>query len=485
MSTENAPSHKDAGDGHVPQWIDNEAVVTREALHFRVESTATEQVWTASGADEAVARHAVDSAAAAFPAWSQTQPWHRRRLLMKAAEMVRARRELLVATMMAETNASHNWASGLNLEMAADFIEELACLAASSAVGWLPPTNSPDRMALVLKEPYGVVLGVAPWNAPFFLAVRAVITPIACGNTAVLKGSELSPRTHHLLGEVLKDAGFPPGVLNIIQASRTQAPEVMKTLIAHPAVRKVNFTGSTAVGKIVAQQAGLYLKPVLLELGGKAPLIVLDDADLDKAAQAAVVGAFLHHGQICMATERVVVMSTVLSAFTERLRHFAATFDAGTAASHESAVRASALVSSALAAGARLVFGRNERRGAKLDATILTDVKPGVDLYGEESFGPTLTIIPVASVDEAVEVANDTAYGLSASIFSRDVMKAVQLARRLDTGACHVNAMTVHDEPSLPHGGSKASGSGRFGAQWGMDEFLQIKTVTVTATADG
>ena len=151
-----------------------------------------------------------------------------------------------------------------------------------------------DRLALVFKQPYGVVLGIAPWNAPFYLAVRAVATPIACGNTAILKASELSPRTHHLLGRIFSDAGFPPGVLNVVQHSRKSASEVINTLISHSAIRKINFTGSTAVGKIIAQQAGLHLKPVLMELGGKAPLIVLEDADLDKAAQAAVVGGFLH-----------------------------------------------------------------------------------------------------------------------------------------------------------------------------------------------
>ena len=186
------------------------------------------------------------------------------------------------------------------------------------------------------------------------------------------------------------------------------------------------------------------------------------------------------HGQICMSTERVIVVDSVLDAFTKQLRHHAATFPAGTAASVQGAERTSALVAQALSSGATLAFGSNELDPATLKPSILTNVTRDMDIFYQESFGPTLTVLPVPTADEAIRVANDTEYGLSASIFSRDVMKAVRLGKRLDSGACHINAMTVHDEPTLPHGGAKSSGYGRFGAHWGIDEFLQLKTITVT-----
>ncbi|KAI9826939.1 MAG: hypothetical protein M1832_005878 [Thelocarpon impressellum] len=482
---------------NVPLWIDNAPVESGAELQFQVKTSTEELLWTASGADAAVARRAVDSAAAAFPAWAQTPPTARRRLVLKLADVVAARRADITEAIMAETGAQTGWANGINLDLVVGFLEELASGISAAETGLAPPTSSQDRLALVVKQPYGVVLGIAPWNAPFILAMRAVATPIACGNTAVLKASELSPRTHHFLAETFAAAGFPAGVLNVVQHSRERAPEVMEALIAHPAVRKVNFTGSTAVGKLVAQQAGLHLKPLLMELGGKAPLIVLADADLDAAAQAAVVGGYLHvslptsvprhaltsqHGQICMATERVIVVSSVLDAFMAKLKAVAAGFDAGRATSAQGAEKTQGLVAQAVKDGARLAHGSNELSRATLRPTILTDVPRDTPLFYAESFGPTLTVHAVASADEALRLANDTEYGLSASIFSRDVMGAMRLARRLDSGAVHINGMTVHDEPGLPHGGYKSSGYGRFGARWGLDEFLQLKTITVQGT---
>ncbi|OAP55977.1 hypothetical protein AYL99_10129 [Fonsecaea erecta] len=472
----------DAVNGHhmnnVPLWIDNKPVQSKTAFSV-INSTSQKEVWTASSASVEIAREAVDSASRAFQSWAHTHPTERRRIFFKAAELFRSRRDEIIETMVQETNCSRQWAAGINMHMGVEFLEELASLATTCSMGWLPTTESENRLALVFKEPYGVVLGIAPWNAPFILAIRAVATPIICGNTAVLKASELSPKTHNIIGQVFRDAGLPPGVLNIIQHSREDAADVVTALIAHPAVRKINFTGSTAVGRIIAQQAGHHLKPVLLELGGKASCIVLEDADLVKAAKAVVTGGFLHHGQICMATERVIVMRPVADEFLEILKKEAQAFVAGDAVSADGAKRTESLVQAAVDQGAHLEFGHLSRLNASLQPTILSGVTKDMALFYTESFGPTISLTTVDTVDEAVALANDTGYGLSASIFSQNIPKAVKCARRIETGACHVNAMTIHDEPFLPHGGAKESGFGRFGAQWGMDEFLQIRTITI------
>ncbi|KAH0842246.1 Vanillin dehydrogenase [Fonsecaea pedrosoi] len=463
---------------NVPLWIDNKPVQSGTTFSV-INSTSQKTVWTASSASVELAQAAVESASKAFQPWAHTHPTERRRIFFKAAELFRSRRDEIIDIMVQETNCSRQWAAGINMHMGVEFLEELASLATSSCTGWLPTTETESRLALVFKVPYGVVLGIAPWNAPFILAIRAVATPIICGNTAVLKASELSPKTHNIIGQVFRDAGLPPGVLNIVQHCREDAAEVINAMISHPAVRKINFTGSTAVGRIIAQQAGRYLKPVLLELGGKASCIVLEDADLIKAAKAVVMGGFLHHGQICMATERVIVMRRVSEEFLKILRTEAEAFVAGNAVSTDGAKRTESLVEEAVEQGAHLEFGHAARLNASLQPTILSGVTKDMALFYTESFGPTISLTIVDTVDEAVSLANDSEYGLSASIFSQNIPKALRCAKRIETGACHINAMTIHDEPFLPHGGAKESGFGRFGGQWGMDEFLQVRTITI------
>ncbi|KIX97594.1 uncharacterized protein Z520_06371 [Fonsecaea multimorphosa CBS 102226] len=463
---------------NVPLWIDNKPVQSKKTFPV-FNSTTQKEVWTASSASVEIAREAVDSASKAFQSWTHTHPTDRRRIFFKAAELFRSRADEIIETMVQETNCPRQWAAAINVHLGVEFLEEFASLATTCSMGSLPTTESENRLALVFKEPYGVVLGIAPWNAAFILALRAVTPPIICGNTAVLKASELCPKTHNIIGQVFRDAGLPSGVLNIIQHSREDAAEVVNALIAHPAVRKINFTGSTAVGRIIAQQAGRHLKPVLLELGGKASCIILEDADLVKAAKAVVMGGFLHHGQTCMATERVIVMRPVAEKFLEILKKEAQAFVAGNAVSIDGAKRTESLVQAAVDQGAHLEFGHVSRLNASLQPTILSGVTKDMALFHDESFGPTLTLTTVDTVDEAVALANDTGYGLSTSIFSQNIPRALKCARRMETGACHINSMTIHDEPCLPHGGSKQSGFGRFGAQWGMDEFLQVKTITI------
>jgi acyl-CoA reductase-like NAD-dependent aldehyde dehydrogenase len=329
---------------------------------------------------------------------------------------------------------------------------------------------------------------MAPWNAPVILAVRSVAMPLACGNTVVLKGSELSPRTHSLVAEVLGACGMPAGTLNFISTDPEIAPKVVEALIAHPAVRRVNFTGSTRVGHIIAEAAARYLKPTLLELGGKAPLLVLDDADLDAAVDAAVFGAFFHQGQICMSTERIVVDERVAEAFLEQFVAQARRLHAadprktdtliGPMITEQAAQRVRAMVDDAVGKGATLVLA-GRQQGVFVDPMILDHVTPGMRVYDEECFGPLASIIRVSGDDEAVTVANDTEYGLAAAVFSRDITRALSVARRLETGICHINGATIQDEPQMPFGGVKASGYGRFGGKAGIEAFTELRWISI------
>jgi vanillin dehydrogenase len=259
-------------------------------------------------------------------------------------------------------------------------------------------------------------------------------------------------------------------------------------LIAHPKTRRINFTGSTKVGRIIAEKAGHPLKRALLELGGKAPMIVLEDADLEAAVAAANFGAFMNQGQICMSTERIVVERPIAEAFGRMLAAKAGALKVGDPLQPDTQigplinkgaiVRVQALVDDALAKGAKMLFG-GEAHGPCYSPTVLYGVTPGMRVYHEESFGPLASIVIVANAEEALRVANDTEYGLSSAVFSRDVSKAMKLAERLETGICHINGATVHDEPQMPFGGVKDSGWGRFGGRAALEEFTELRWITI------
>lgn len=436
--------------------------------------------------DAAGARRACDAAAAAFPAWAALGPSARRALLSKAAEVLQSRADDLIASMVAEIGATRAWA-GFNVHLGVGVLREAAALT-TQVTGQTVPSDRPGSFAMTVRKPVGVVLGMAPWNAPVVLGVRAVATPLACGNTVVLKGSELSPGTHALIGEVFRDAGFPEGVVNLVLNAPADAPAVVEAMIRHPSVRRVNFTGSTKTGRIIAQLCAKELKPVLLELGGKAPLIVFDDADLDEAVAASAFGAFMNSGQICMSTERLIVHESVAEAFVAKLARKTETLIGGDVKQgkaplgplvHEkAAVAVTELVQDAVAKGAKL-HGSSGREGAVMSASFLTNVKPDMRIYREESFGPVTTVVTFKDEAEAIRIANDSEFGLTAAVFTHDIARGLRVADKLDTGMCHINGPTVHDEAHVPFGGVKASGYGRFGGQAGVAEFTELRWITV------
>ncbi|RCW66777.1 aldehyde dehydrogenase [Pseudorhodoferax soli] len=471
--------------------INGQAVAAENGATFDRRNPLDESLATrAPAATPADAIRAVEAAAGAFPAWSQTGPNARRALLLKAADALEAKAPEFIAALPRETGATAMWA-GFNVHLAAGMLREAAALTTQIA-GEVIPSDVPGSLALAVRQPAGVVLGIAPWNAPVILGVRAIATPLACGNTVVFKGSELCPHTHQLIAQAFVDAGFPAGVVNYITNAPADAAAVVDAMVAHPAVRRVNFTGSTRVGKLIAVQCALHLKPVVLELGGKAPFVVLDDADLDAAVDGAAFGSFANSGQICMSTERIVVDAAIADAFVAKFAAKASALPLGDPRGPDPVVLGSvvgmgtvthcnALIDDALAKGAKLVCG-GKADSTLMPATLLDHVTPAMRIYGEETFGPVKAIVRVSGVEEAIRVANDNAYGLSSAVFGRDTARAIAVAQRIESGICHVNGPTVHDEAQMPFGGVKGSGWGRFGGKAGIAEFTDLRWLTVQTT---
>lgn len=467
--------------------IGNRDVAARDgATYDRIDPITGTVATRAAAASVADAVAAVDSAAAAFPAWSALGPNARRALLMKAADALQARSGEICAAMAAETGATMGW-GGFNVHLATSMLREAAALT-TQVQGETIPSDRPGCVALSIRQPAGVVLGIAPWNAPIILGVRAVALPLACGNTVVLKASEMCPRTHGLIGEAFRDAGLPDGVVNVVTNAPADAAIVVEALVRHKAVRRVNFTGSTKVGRIIGRLCGEELKPALLELGGKAPLIVLEDADIGEAVAAAAFGAYMNSGQICMSTEKIIVVDAIADRFVEAFVTKVKTLKAGDprdgAAPLGSVIDPGAvgtverLIADAVAKGGTL-HRAADPDGTILSAAVVDHVTAAMAIYGDESFGPITGIIRVKDEEEAIRVANDTDYGLTASVFTGDTSRGLRIAARLESGMVHINGPTVHDEAQMPFGGVKASGYGRFGGKAGIAEFTDLRWITI------
>lgn len=433
------------------------------------------------------ARRAIEAAQAAFPEWAATPPGAKRQIFLKAADVMESRQDELVKAMMEEVGG----AIGISM-FQMHFVPGLYRTAAAAAYdvkGEIIPADHANSFFMAIRQPAGVVACFAPFNVPFILGSRSFTLPIAYGNTAVLKPSEEAPLTGGLLlAEIFEEAGLPPGVLNVVTSTRDAAEEVGDEMISHPAVRRISFTGSTEVGRMVAEKAGRHLKRAVLELGGKDPLIILGDADLDYAVDAAAWGAFLHQGEICMSTERVIVDRSIADVFTERLKERAESLPMGDPTNPATAIgplinqaavdKVHAHVQEAVAAGATLVTG-GKHDDLVYHPTIVTGVTPDMRLFKEQTFGPVAPIVVVDDQQEAIAVANNSIYGLSSGILTSDFNEALDMAMRLETGMVHIGDQSVNDEPQAPFGGVKGSGYGRFGGQAALDEFTELRWINV------
>jgi benzaldehyde dehydrogenase (NAD) len=464
------------------EWVEASGGGTFE----RSDPLTGDTVTRAAAASRDDARKAVDAAAAAFPAWSQTPAGERRKLLNQAADTLMEAAPDIAAAMTEEVGGTFGWGM-FNCDLASRMLREAAAQA-YSVVGEVIPSDVPGSLAMGVRQPAGVVVGMAPWNAPVILGTRAVATPLAYGNTVVLKASEQCPRTHAAIVRALVDAGLPAGTVNLIIHAAEDAPEVVDELIAHPATRRVNFTGSSKVGRLIGIKCAEHFTRCLLELGGKAPLVVLPDADLEAAADAASFGAFMNSGQICMSTERIVADKQIADDLGAKLAERAGKLTVGDPRDQTTMIgpvvndgareRVLELIEDARSKGADVLSG-GDADGNLITPTVLANVTPEMRIYEEESFGPVVTIVPVDGAEEAIETANDTEYGLSAAVFSEDVDQAMEIARRIESGICHINSSTVHDEPQMPFGGVKASGWGRFGGKAALEEFTELRWMTI------
>jgi acyl-CoA reductase-like NAD-dependent aldehyde dehydrogenase len=434
------------------------------------------------------AQRAVEAAAEAFPGWWKTPPAEKQRIFLKAADVLESRADDVAGWLTRETGSTFGFAM-FQLHFVPSLLRQAAALA-YAPIGEVIPSDV-GQFSMGLRRPVGVVGAIAPWNAALILSARSIAGPLALGNTVVLKPSELSPYTGGLLwGEIFTEAGLPPGVLNVVTHAPGEAAAIGDELVENPAVRRINFTGSTTTGRKLAEAAGRQLKRVVMELGGYNPLIVLADADVDYAVNATAFGAFLHQGQICMSTRKIIVERAIADEFTQKLAEKTKTLKAGDPNEHDTIIGplinegaldlVSSRVQDAVQKGAKLLAG-GEAVGSCYQATLLTDVPENSDFARHETFGPVAAIEVVESADEAVERANATAYGLSSGIITQDADRGLALAQRIEAGIVHVNDQTVGDEPQMPFGGVKDSGFGRFGGSAVIDEFTELRWVTVTS----
>lgn len=465
------------------EWVDSAGGATFDDLDpFNGEVVAR----IAAGMRED-AKRAVETSAAAFPDWSQSPPVARQAIFLKAADILESRAEDVASWLTRETGCTFGFAM-FQLHFVPGLFRQAA------AIGYMPmgeviPSDT-GAFSMGLRRPLGVVGAIAPWNAALILSARSIAAPLALGNTVVLKPSELSPYVGGLLwGEIFAEAGLPAGVLNIVTHAPGEAGAIGDELVENPAVRCVNFTGSTETGRRLAEAAGRNLKRVVLELGGYNPLIVLADADLDYAVNATAFGAFLHQGQICMSARRIIVERPIAEEFTRRLAEKTKGLKVGDPNEQDTIIgpliNESALdmvksrVEEAVSKGAKVLAG-GEAVGSAFQPTLLTNVPEDSDFAKIETFGPVASIEVVDSAEEAVQRANATSYGLASGILTSDTDRGLALAQQIEAGIVHVNDQPVGDEPQMPFGGVKDSGLGRFGGTAAIHEFTDLHWITVS-----
>ncbi|HLL67817.1 MAG TPA: aldehyde dehydrogenase family protein [Micromonosporaceae bacterium] len=443
----------------------------------------------AGNADDA--RRAIAAAHAAFPTWAAVRPAERQLVFLRAAEALDRRRDRIAGLLAAETGCGRHFAT-VQMDFAVSLLRQAGGLA-YAAIGQVMPSDVAGASAVAMRRPVGVVAAIAPWNASLVLSGRSIVGPLALGNTVVLKPSEESPITGGTLwAELFAEAGLPPGALNVVTHAPGEAGTIAEELIANPHVRRINFTGSTVTGRRVAEQAGRHLKRVVLQLSGQNPLLVLGDADVAYAVEAATYGAFVHTGQVCMCARRIFVERSIADEFTERFADKVAGLPTGDPGDPRTVVGPlinkwalsliTRRVEEAVGMGARVLAGGTPAPPC-YPATVLTDVHPEAEIAFDETFGPVVILEVVDDAEHAVRRANDSRFGLTAGVLTADPYRGAEIARRLESGIVHVNDQPVNDEPQMPFGGVKDSGWGRFGVGFAVEEFSDLQWITTRGEA--
>lgn len=456
----------------------------RYADHNPYDDSVVAHVASAGRAD---AEAAIAAAAGAFPAWAETTPQQRAAIFTQAGAILERRSDEVADLLTRETGATRMFAA-FQVGRSIDTLR-VACGWPHLPVGEVLRSAVAGRFVFTVRHPLGVVFGITPWNGAHILAWRTILTPLAYGNTVILKPSEDAPITAGLLlAEIMEEAGLPPGVLNVLTNAPGAIGPIADAMFESDAVRLVMFTGSVPTARILAERAGRHLKRTVMELGGYNPMIVLADADLDRAVDAALFAAFYHQGQICMNARKIIVEDALFDAFEQRFAERTTALPLGDPAEPSTFVgpliteRAAALVErqvqEALAAGARIVTG-GSRTGRLFQPTVLADVPATAEAAREEIFGPVVLLERAANADEAARIANSTCYGLSAAVLGGNADRALAVAQQLEAGMIQVNDQTVAGETGFPNGGVKHSGWGYTGPA-GMHDFTEIRQTSVS-----
>jgi acyl-CoA reductase-like NAD-dependent aldehyde dehydrogenase len=434
-------------------------------------------------AGRADALRAVEAAYCARASWGRLIVSERAAILLRAADVLASKVDEIREVLIEESGSTFG-KSMFEVFYCIDLLRSAAG-DARHIFGETLPHSASGQIGMTVRQPLGVIAGIAPFNAPFLLAMKKVVLALAAGNCFVLKPSEETPVTGLKIAEIFHEAKLPSGVLNVVPGS---AKDVGDVLLTDPRVRMITFTGSTKVGKLIAVEAAKNLKKVTLEMGGKNPLIVLRDADVDYAVRAGCFGIYFHQGQVCMANSRIIVEAPVFDEFCEKFAARAKTYKVGDPHDPQTVIgplirRTQCAfidehVADAAAKGAKVLTG-GTHQDSFYQPTVIAGVTPEMRIYSEESFGPITSIIKVDSAEEALKIANDTSYGLSAGVITNDLQKAMDLALRLEAGMVHINDTTVSDEPHVPFGGIKNSGFGREGGNYSMEEMTELKWITI------
>jgi len=444
-------------------------------------------VWAAiPDASLAHTRQAIESAHQAFPGWSSLHFQERAGLLLKIADVWEKRAPDYIAAAQHEGGGWYG-KGAFETGLVADVFRSAAALC-YGAIGEVLPSFH-GKVSTAVRTPLGVVGVVSPWNVPGVLTSRGFAFAMAAGNTIVVKPSEDTPYAGGLFfAEVLDEAGVPDGVFNVITCSRDRVAEIGDELIDNPLVKGISFTGSTAVGRRIAARCGAHLKKCCIELGGKDSLIVLEDADMERATSSASFGAFMHQGQICMSVEKVLVQESIYPEFLRRFVERAGKIKTGNVVDKNNVngplindrqvARVKEHIESAIAQGAKCALGGGIN-GRFVEPTILTGVTSDMSVWRDETFGPVAVVVPFKSDAEAIAMNNDTEYGLSSGIISANEERALAISNQLQTGMCHINCSPINDEPHAPFGGTKASGQGRHGGRWSLDTFCETRWITL------
>lgn len=476
--------HKNAVDHKMPFIAGKPWFAEDQQIQTVVNPYTGDVVGTVRNATASDIGHAIAAAHAAQPAWGKSLAVTREAILCKAADIVE-RRRMDIVRLLIEEGGNVFGKSMFEVDyMISTF--RIAAGQARDVRGETFPSDSPNRISMTIRQPLGVIVGIGPFNAPFLLTGKKLAPALAAGNAFILKPAPQTPLVGLLYAEILEEAGVPPGVFSVIPAATETLGD---TLFADPRIRLVTFTGSAQVGRQLAEKAGRYQKRMVLELGGKSPIVILKDADLQYAVNAAAFGIYFNQGQVCMANSRIIVEAPVYDEFCRLFAAKAKTVPTGDPANPGTAI--GPLISQkqchfirghiddALSKGARLLAGGEYNNSAVFEASVLADVAPGMVVYNEESFGPLTSILKADDFEHAITLANDTGYGLSSGIVTNDLQKAFDFALRVEAGAVHINDNSFDDDPNAPFGGMKDSGYGRENGRYSVADMTELKWITI------